>query len=55
MKKKYPTCRMGWHNWFAKVYCQTGRETAAAMALWFYLNHLAFGDRSYSPSKESQA
>jgi len=51
--KKYPATRLGWYEWFAKLYNQTGRETAAAMAIWFYLNHLEFGDKSYSPNQEA--
>jgi len=46
--KKYPNSRKGWHDYYVKVFNQTERPTAAVMALYFYLNLLAFGERPYS-------
>lgn len=41
---KYPASgdRLGWSNYYAQVFNKTGRETAAQLAMWYYLLHLAF-------------
>lgn len=49
--KKYPNTRAGWHKWYAERYNKTGREVAATLALWFLLNHIEFGEESYTPGK----
>lgn len=60
-KTQMPASRDGWMRWYINRYNNKARsanpverelEICAAQALWFYLNILAFGDRSYSPSKE---
>ena len=53
--KAYPSTRLGWYAWYVKRFNDTGNETAATQAVWFQLNILAFGERSYSPGQKESA
>lgn len=46
--KKYPNSRMGWHKWYADRFNKTGSKFAEQLAIWFFLLHEAFGERSHS-------
>ena len=52
--KSFPTTRQGWMDWYVKRFNKTGIEFAAVQALWFYLNIIEFGDRSYSPLRDKE-
>lgn len=46
--RKYPNSRLGWHDYYAKTFNQTESESSATLALWFYINYLAFGEKPFS-------
>lgn len=44
MTRAYPTTRSGWTWHYSDLFRRTGRESAARMAAWYQMLHLAFGD-----------
>jgi len=51
MASAKPNTREGWMKHYISRFNKTELEICATQALWFYLNILAFGDRSYSPRR----
>lgn len=58
-----PASREGWMNWYIARFNKKSASTnpvereleiCATQALWFFLNILAFGDRSYSPLRDKE-
>lgn len=43
---KMPVSRIGWHEYYAARFNKTESPDALHLALWYYLLHLAFGERS---------
>ncbi len=39
---KMPLTRLGWHEFYVRLYNKTGRDSALHLAMWYYLLHLAF-------------
>lgn len=42
--KRMPVSRVHWASFYQKVYCKTGRESAAHLANWYQLLDLADGE-----------
>ena len=43
---KMPASRIGWHEYYTARFNKTGSPDALHLALWYYLLHLAFGERT---------
>jgi hypothetical protein len=41
-KRNFPNDRLGWSNYYAKLYNKHGRDTSEHLAIWYLLLHLAF-------------
>ena len=43
-RRPWPSTRLGWHLWYARVFNRTNDPQAAHLSCWYLNLYLAFGD-----------